>query len=115
MELLRQMEKGGWSRLPNPDNEEETEFRLRYTNADILRITKCIPLQSVIRSQYLKYIGHVCRYSNTMMTKKMLFAIPKRPYYRDPWINIAKMLNVSIEQAKRSTQLKAGFAALVGR
>ena len=115
MELLRQMVKGGWRRLPTLDEAEEMEFRLRYTNADILRITKCIPLRSVIRSQYLKYIGHVCRCSNTMMTKKMLFAIPKRAYHRDPWINIAKMLNVSSEQAKRSTQLKVGFAALIGR
>ena len=32
-----------------------------------------------------------------------------------PWINIAKLLNVSIEQAKRSTQDKSGFASLVDR
>ena len=32
-----------------------------------------------------------------------------------PWINIAKLLNVSTEQAKRSTQDKTGFAALVDR
>ena len=39
----------------------------------------------------------------------------RRPYKWDPWINIAKLLNVSIEQAKRSTQDKSGFAALVDR
>ena len=32
-----------------------------------------------------------------------------------PWINIAKLLNVSTEKAKRSTQDKSGFAALVDR
>ena len=32
---------------------------------------------------------------------------------RDPWINIAKLLNVSNEQAKRFTEGKSGFAALV--
>ena len=115
MEMLRQMVKGGWRRHVGLEDSDETEFRLRYTNADILRITKAKPLHGVMRSQYLKYIAHVCRCPNTMMTKKMLFAIPKRAYHRDPWINIAKMLEVSIEQAKRSTQLKAGFAALVGR
>ena len=45
----------------------------------------------------------------------MLFAKSRRPYKRDPWINIAKSLNVTIEQAKRSTQDKSSFAALVDR
>ena len=69
----------------------------------------------MIRSQYLKYIGHICRCPNTVLTKKMLFAKSWRPYKRDPWINIAKLLNVSIEQAKGSTQDKSGFDALVDR
>ena len=66
-------------------------------------------------SQYLKYIGHVCLCPNAKLTKKMLFATSRRPYKRDPWINIAKLINVPIEQAKRSTQGKSGFAALVDR
>ena len=49
-----------------------------------------------------------------MLTKK-LFAKSKRLYQQDPWINIAKLLNVFIEQAKRSTQNKSGFTALVDR
>ena len=119
MELLRQVVNGGkrewWSRLPTPEDAEDTEFRLRYTNTDILNITKNNSLRNVIRSQYLKYIGHVCRCPNTTLTKKMLFAESRRPYKRDPWISIAELLNVSIEQAKRSTQDKSGFAALVDR
>ena len=43
----------------------------------------------------------------------MLFAKSRRPYKRDPWINIAKLLTVSTEQAKRFTEGKSGFAALV--
>ena len=31
-----------------------------------------------------------------MLTKKILFAKSKHPYQRDPWINIAKLLNISI-------------------
>ena len=69
----------------------------------------------MITSQYLKYNGHVCRCLNTMLTKKMLFAKLKRPYQREPWKNIAELLNVFIEQAKRSPQDKSGFAALVDR
>ena len=37
----------------------------------------------------------------------------KRPYQVDPWINIAKLLNISIDKANRCTQGKVGFAALV--
>lgn len=100
MELLRQMLNGGWSRLSTPEDAEDTEFRLRYTNTDIVNITKNISLRNVIRSQYLKYISHVCRCPNTTLTKKMLLAKSRRPYKRDPW---------------RSTQDKSGFAALVDR
>ena len=32
---------------------------------------------------------------------------------RDPWINNTKLLNVSIEQARRCTQDMGGFDALV--
>lgn len=56
---------------------------------------------NVIKSQYLNYIGHVCRCPGTTLAKKTLFAKSKRQYQRDPWINIAKLINVSIEQAKR--------------
>ena len=48
-----------------------------------------------------------------MLTKKMLPVKLKRPYQRDPWINIAKLLNISIDKANRCTQDKVGFAALV--
>ena len=46
-----------------------------------------------------------------------MFTKSRRTYKRDPWINIAKLLpvNVSIEQAKSSTQDKSGFAAVVDR
>ena len=71
--------------------------------------------RSVTRSLHLKYIGHVCLCPNTTPTKKMLFAKSKRPYKRDPWGNIAKLLNFLIEKAKRATQDKSGFAALVDR
>ena len=48
----------------------------------------------------------------TMLTTKMLLVKSKRPYQRDPWINIAKLLNISIEKANRCTQDKVGFAQL---
>ena len=44
-----------------------------------------------------------------------MFTKSRRPYKRDPWINITILLpaNVSIEQAKSSTQDKSGLAAVV--
>ena len=35
-------------------------------------------------------------YWSGLLTKKILFAKSKHPYQWDPWINIAKLLNVSI-------------------
>ena len=117
MALLRQMVNGGWRRLPTPEDAEDTEFRLRCTNTDILHITK-LKQQSQKCDQepiFKIYNGHVCRCRNTTLTKKMVFAKSRCPYKRDPRINIAKLLNVSIEKAKRSTQDKSGFPALVDR
>ena len=42
----------------------------------------------------------------TMMTKMMQLVKSKRPYQVDPWINIAKLLNISIDKANRCTQDK---------
>ena len=35
-------------------------------------------------------------YWSGLLTKKILFSKSKHPYQWDPWINIAKLLNVSI-------------------
>ena len=67
---------------------------------------------NVIRSQYSKYIDHVCCCSNTTLTKEMLFgkSTCRHPYKQNPWINIAiKSLNVCIKQAKRSKEVAQTF------
>ena len=46
MELLREMVNGRWSGLPKPEDAKDTEFRLRYVNRDILRITKINSLRN---------------------------------------------------------------------
>ena len=71
------------------------------------------PLETFVNSQYLKYVGHTCRRENTRLTKKMLFAIPTKPYFRDPWLKISNLMGISIEQAKRTTQSRKKFAELV--
>ena len=44
-----------------------------------------------------------------MIKKKMLFVLSMRLHKRNPWINL------SIEQAKRGTQVKACYEALIER
>ena len=84
----------------------------------ILHITKNNSTRNVIRSQYLTYIGHVCRCPNTTLTNKMMpFAKSRRLYKRDPWINIAKLIKCLHWAGKEvyNTQDRSGFAALVDR
>ena len=113
--FLRRMVKGGFRRKPTEEGSD-TNFSLVYTNTDILRITKCQTLRDFINNQYLKYTAHVCRRPNTNLTKLSLFMIPKITYYRDPWVNISKLLGgISINQAKRETQSKCGFFRLLAK
>jgi retron-type reverse transcriptase len=110
-QCLRNMVKGGWRRR----NREEGEYQFVYSNVDIQNIVKSSPLRSFIYAQHLKYIAHVCRAENTALTKKLLFAKPTKRYYRDPWIKMSEILQVSIDQAKKLTQSKNEFAKLVHR
>ena len=116
--LLRNMVKGGWKRRNAPgndfDEESEVDFSFVYSNKKIEKIIRTQPLESCINSQYLKYIGHVCRGENTNLTKKIMFAKPTK-YFRDPWINISRILGTTTEMAKRITQSREKFAELVKR
>ena len=80
-----------------------------------MQITRAAPVRNYIHTQYLKYIGHVCRGNNNSIAKKILFAKPIRPYYRNVWIKISELLCVSVDQAKRLTQSRREFAELIWR
>ena len=110
--LLRTMVKGGWKRK-DPEDDGEEEYRLLYSNEKVQNIIKSVPLRNFIEAQYLRYIGHVCRSSNQSLTKIMLFSQPGRRHLRDPWIHISNLLGVSIDQAKKTTQTRSEFAALI--
>ena len=121
MQCQRSMVKGGWSRKNVPGSSEdesddqEVDYGFVYTNKEIQEILRTTPLKDFIYSQYLKYIGHVCRDENTSLTKIMLFAKPQRKFHRNPWIKIAELLGVSIDQAKRLTQSRKEFAEVIRR
>ena len=105
-QCLRDMVKGGWKRRHVPENEdddEEANYAFIYTNEQIQNILKRTPLRNFMYSQYLKYIGHICRAENTALTKILLFVKPDRKYYRDPWGKISGLLGVSSDQAKWAT------------
>ena len=110
--FLRTMVKGGWKRK-DPEEEGEEEYSFVYSNARIQSIIQSVPLRNHIDAQYLKYIGHVCRATNKSLIKTMMFAQPGRSHRRDPWIRIADLLGVSIDQAKKLTQTRSEFAALI--
>lgn len=112
--LLRNMVKGGWKRK-DPVEEDGENFSLVYSNERVQKIIQAEPLRGYIDAQYLKYIGHVCRSTNCSLTKTMLFAQSGRSHFRDPWIKIARLLGVSDDQAKRLTQKRSEFAALIHR
>ena len=83
------------------------------TNEELENIMKTMPLRDVIYSHHLKYIAHVCRAENTAITKKLLFAKPSKRLYRNPWLKIADLLGVTVDQAKWLTQSRSEFAELV--
>ena len=110
--FLRSMVKGGWRRRKT-DDENEEEFSFFFTNERIQELIRSVPLCDFVDAQYLKYIGHVFPSTNKNLTKIMLFAQAGRRYYRDPWIKISNLLGISSDQAKRVTQTRAEFAALI--
>ena len=116
-QCLRNMVKGGWKRRFIPDGSEdeelEADYGYVYSNEKIQKIIGTQPLENFIKSQYLKYIGHVCRAENSRLTKKTFFAKPTKAYFRDPWLKISRMLGTTSDEAKRTTQLRERFAELV--
>ena len=110
-QLLRSMVGGGWKRVSN--DPENPDFRFVYTNASLERILRCKKsIRGIARAQHMRYFGHVCRESNVSLTKKMMFALPQRSHYRDPWKKIADEVGVEREQILRTTQLRSKFREL---
>jgi hypothetical protein len=110
---LRMMVRGGYRRKPSEDGETEN-FAYVYSNSDLERMLKTMPVRQFITVQYLKYIAHICRSDNTNLTKISMFFTPTKKYYHDPWIIISKHLGgISITQAKRETQSRTGFIRLL--
>ena len=108
---LRKMVRNGYRRKREINSES---FAFRLSNSDLEKIIGTPPIRDFLNVSYLNYIAHVCRNSNKNLTKISMFIKPECRYYRDPWIKIAKLLGgLSIDQAKRETQSRAGFHKLL--
>ena len=53
--------------------DDGSEFKLLYTNADVLRICKTQELSDFVAQQQSKYLAHLCRQPHQTLTKQLLF------------------------------------------
>ena len=111
-ECLRTMVKGGWKRHESPEGSEN-DFRFVYTNLDLQCILRTTPLRDEIIAQKMCYFGHICRRDNKSLTKKMLFAKSKRPYYRDPVKKLASENGIEISQLLKMTQSRQQYKGFI--
>ena len=75
--------------------------------------TPALSTQMPIYVQHLKYISHIFRLPYTSNIIKMLFAKPTRKYVHDPWLKIAELHGVSVDQVKKLTQSRRKFIEVV--
>ena len=104
--------KGGWKRHESPEGSEN-DFRFVYTNLDLQCILRTTPLRDEIIAQKMRYFGHICRRDNKSLTKKMLFAKSKRPYYRDPVKKLASKNGIEINQLLKMTQSQQQYKGFI--
>ena len=76
--FLRRMINKGFRRKNDKKaadgNGLEIDMAYVYTNEDLVRITKTVPLRQFIYTQQLKYTAHLVRLPNSDMRKQILFA-----------------------------------------
>ena len=51
------------------------DYRLRYSNEEIYRLTKSEPLSSYVRRQQVKFTAHTIRQGNERATKQLIFPV----------------------------------------
>ena len=82
------------------DDPENPNYRFIHTNKDLENILNAKSIREIARSRNLKYLGHVCRQENNAITKRMMFAEPKK----NLWEKIAKEIGIHWNQPLRTTQ-----------
>ena len=95
------------------DDEEDLDWRFKYSNQDILEITNSDPIRNFCQIQHLKYIGHITRLPNSAIQKQILFRTNKKKYARDPWMKYTEITTLSKQQLQREMQDKTRFLPLL--
>ena len=112
MNFLRRLVRGGFNRQHTYDVNfeiEEENWAYKYTNNDILRITKSQPISNFCDQQHLKFLAHVVRSDNACLTKRMLFMKPTRRYVHDFWGQLEKDTNIDKVNLRRTMMKKDEF------
>ena len=84
------------------------DFRFVYSNVILGSILRAKSIRGIAKSWNLRYFGHICKDSNTALTKNM-FAEPHKRLYRDPWKKIAAEEDVERLQLLKMIQTSAIF------
>ena len=97
-------------------NDEDTEcFAFKYTNVDVLNITKSSSITDIVSKMNLNYIAHLCRRDHTFWPKKLLFMTNTQRYHRNIWRSLSNKLDIDENQLKKLTQNRNDFAKFVNR
>ena len=108
------MVKGGWKRQDS-EVEGEEEYRFVHTNLDLIDIIQTAPLREEILAQRMRYYGHVCRRDNLSITKIMMFAKPKKLYYKDPWEKLSSHIRIEVDQLLPMTKPRKQYKDVIHR
>lgn len=57
------------------ENDEVIEYSFRYSNDDVLKITKCENLEGFIMRLKTNYLAYLARQPNTTISKQLIFAV----------------------------------------
>ena len=91
----------------------DLDYAFVYSNNDLENITETSSISNFCKTQHLKYIAHVKRFSNDSLQKQVLFSCDHKQHARDRWLKFKKQLNISRDQIQRTMQNKKEFSSLL--
>ena len=102
--LLRRMIRRGFAR--------KDDFSMIYSNKRVYEITGAYTIESYLRRQQLRWVGHVCRMQNASFQKQLLFSKTKK-HQRDIWPKLEKITNLDRSQLQRMMMKRTEFVSLL--
>ena len=109
--FLRKMVKGGFKRKKDERHDSSTsgqEWKFKYSNADLQRITGTQPIKTFCTIQQLKYLAHICRMSNSDLRKQILFEERS-----GKWSKFERLLGIETQQLRRTMMDRGNFKQFI--